>query len=119
MICANSYDQTGTQLAGRWGGGYWAAFVLMRSMGLLAEPRGLTAPFQLPPEAGKGIKVVIRGAGIAGLVCAWELRKAGFDCTILESRQRPGGATGVFGAEPKSNSRMGPSSSVLSTKVKI
>src|SRR5215467_5263929 len=72
-------------------GGYRAAFVLMRSMGLLAEPAGLTAPFQLPPEAGKGIKVLILGAGIAGLVCAWELRKAGFDCTILESRQRPGG----------------------------
>jgi monoamine oxidase len=45
----------------------------------------------LPPEIGKGKKVVILGAGIAGLVSAWELRKAGFECTLLEARERPGG----------------------------
>jgi monoamine oxidase len=72
-------------------GGYPAAFVLMRAMGLLAEPAGPATPFHLPPGAGKGQKVVILGAGIAGLVSAWELGKAGFDCTILEARQRPGG----------------------------
>jgi|SRR5579871_627290 len=78
-----------------WGaaraGGYPAAFVLMRSMGLLAEPGRPAAPFHLPPGAGKGQKVAILGAGIAGLVSAWELRKAGFDCSVLEARQRPGG----------------------------
>ena len=30
-------------------------------------------------------------AGIAGLVSAYELRKAGFECTVLEARERPGG----------------------------
>src|SRR5579863_6836097 len=72
-------------------GGYSAAFVVMRAMGLLAESGGSTATFHLPPEVGKRKKVVILGAGIAGLVCTWELRKAGFDCTLLEARQRPGG----------------------------
>jgi monoamine oxidase len=72
-------------------GGYSAAFVLMRAMGLLAEPAGSSASFDLPPGVGKRKKVVILGAGIAGLVSAWELRKAGFDCTLLEARQRPGG----------------------------
>src|ERR1700745_3511633 len=71
-------------------GGYSAAFVLMRAMGLLAEPVGSSASFHLP-EVGKRKKVVILGAGIAGLVSAWELRKAGFDCTLLEARDRPGG----------------------------
>lgn len=71
-------------------GGYSAAFVLMRSMGLLLDP-GSEASFRLPPGIGKGRKVLILGAGIAGLASAWELRKAGFDCTVLEARDRPGG----------------------------
>jgi NADPH-dependent 2,4-dienoyl-CoA reductase/sulfur reductase-like enzyme len=42
-------------------------------------------------DFGKGKKVVILGGGIAGLVSAYELRKAGFECTILEAHNRPGG----------------------------
>ncbi len=37
------------------------------------------------------MKVVILGAGIAGLVSAYELRALGYECTLLECRQRPGG----------------------------
>src|SRR5688572_32350076 len=76
--------------AGR-AGGYSAAFVAMRSMGLLAEPQTVSAAPDFAPDTGKGTKVVIIGAGIAGLVAAYELRKAGFECTVLEARQRPGG----------------------------
>ena len=36
-------------------------------------------------------KVVILGAGIAGLASAYELGKAGYDCTILEAQNRTGG----------------------------
>src|SRR6266568_1676823 len=64
-------------------GGYGAAF--------LASPLAVTTPFQIPPNAGRGTRVAILGAGIAGLVAAYEMRKAGFDCTVLEARQRPGG----------------------------
>jgi monoamine oxidase len=46
---------------------------------------------QLPEGSGKGKSVVILGAGIAGLVAAWELRKAGYDFVILEARGRAGG----------------------------
>ncbi len=35
--------------------------------------------------------MVILGAGMAGLVTAYELGKAGYRCTILEARERPGG----------------------------
>src|SRR6266851_2255213 len=72
-------------------GGYGAAFLAMQSMDLLASPLAVTTPFQIPPNAGRGTKVAILGAGIAGLVAAYEMRKAGFDCTVLEARQRPGG----------------------------
>jgi monoamine oxidase len=72
-------------------GGYGAAFLAMRSMDLLASPLAIAAPFQIPPNTGRGTKVAILGAGIAGLVAAYEMRKAGFDCTVLEARQWPGG----------------------------
>src|SRR3982750_1484267 len=71
-------------------GGYAAAFSTMHGLGLLA--RAETKPFEgLPKDLGKGKKVVILGAGISGLVAAYELRKAGFECTLLEARERPGG----------------------------
>ena len=71
-------------------GGYSAAFSTMRALGLIAAPGISTLP-QLAADLGKGKKVVILGAGIAGLVAAHELRKAGFECMILEARNRPGG----------------------------
>lgn len=40
---------------------------------------------------GQGRKVLVVGAGIAGLVAAYELRNAGFDITVLEARGRIGG----------------------------
>jgi oxygen-dependent protoporphyrinogen oxidase len=36
-------------------------------------------------------RVVVVGAGIAGLAAAWELAQAGADVTVLESERRPGG----------------------------
>ena len=71
-------------------GGYSAAFASMQALGLLPAVGQSTLP-QLPADFGKGKKVVILGGGIAGMVSAYELRKAGFDCTILEARNRPGG----------------------------
>ena len=71
-------------------GGYGAAFSTMQALGLLAQPEAKTVG-NLPKDLGKGRKVVILGAGIAGMVAAYELRKAGFECTLLEARERPGG----------------------------
>ncbi len=42
-------------------------------------------------DAGRGSRVVVLGAGIAGLVTAYNLERAGFDVTVLEARDRVGG----------------------------
>ncbi|GGQ53749.1 flavin monoamine oxidase family protein [Kitasatospora griseola] len=51
-----------------------------------AFPRAL-----LKPTAGPGGRVVVIGAGIAGLVCAYELQQRGFDVAVYERGNRPGG----------------------------
>jgi monoamine oxidase len=75
-------------------GGYSAAFTAMQALGLLAPSTAFAAG--APPDlakggGGKGAKVVILGAGVSGMAAAWELGKAGYDCTILEARARTGG----------------------------
>jgi monoamine oxidase len=72
-------------------GGYGATFTAMRALGLLPDVPARASEVDLPVDAGKGLKVVILGGGIAGLVSAYELGKAGFHCTVLEARDRPGG----------------------------
>jgi len=72
-------------------GGFGAAYVMMQSLGLLAIPASKASTVALPENSGKGKSVVILGAGIAGMVAAWELKKAGYNCTILEARNRAGG----------------------------
>jgi monoamine oxidase len=71
-------------------GGYGAAYVLMQSLGLLPIPEAAAdAPLRLVD--GRGTRVLILGGGIAGLVAAYELGKAGWSCTLLEARHRAGG----------------------------
>lgn len=41
--------------------------------------------------SGAGKKVIILGGGLAGMTAAYELSKSGYDCTILEARERAGG----------------------------
>jgi monoamine oxidase len=72
-------------------GGYSAAFVAMQGMGLMEARASEPEPIRAEPGSGNGIKVVILGAGIAGLVSAYELGKLGYDCVVLEARSRPGG----------------------------
>jgi len=72
-------------------GGYSAAFSVMQSLGLMPIAASAASVPDLPSGAGKGVKVAILGGGIAGLVSAYELGKAGFQCTVLEVRDRPGG----------------------------
>ena len=66
-----------------------AMYQAMHSLGLAAE-----SPFQGQPQLGaapRGSSVLVLGAGIAGLVAAYELRNAGYQVQILEYNARPGG----------------------------
>jgi monoamine oxidase len=77
-----------TQMAAISGMG--AAFVSMQALGLASMVFAKPAPI-LPATIGKGTHVVILGAGIAGLVTAYRLERAGFSVTVVEARRRTGG----------------------------
>jgi monoamine oxidase len=50
-----------------------------------------TAPPPLGGGGGKGKKVIILGAGLAGMTSAYELSKAGYEVQIIEARSFAGG----------------------------
>ena len=72
-------------------GGAGAAFMGMEMLGLAhSTPAGVES-FGLPKGSGNGKSVLVLGAGIAGLVAAYELKQAGYAVTVLEARDRVGG----------------------------
>ena len=72
-------------------GGMGAAYTAMEALGLAIPTPAGAEDFALPGGSGRGRSVVILGAGIAGLVSAYELQRAGYRVTILEARDRIGG----------------------------
>jgi monoamine oxidase len=85
-------------------GGAGALYSTMDAMGLVASPLNAPAAYAAasdfrPPAASdfslrgrpNKTRVIVLGAGIAGLVTAYELGKAGYHCTVVEARERPGG----------------------------
>ncbi|MGS0648391.1 flavin monoamine oxidase family protein [Komagataeibacter melomenusus] len=70
-------------------GGTAALYQAMTVMGYAADSR-----FTGPPVlsgARKGTKVLVLGAGLAGMLAAYELRKAGYSVRVLEYQNRTGG----------------------------
>jgi monoamine oxidase len=72
-------------------GGLGAAYMAMETLGLAIPTPVGAENFALPQRSGSGRSVVILGAGIAGLICAYELQRAGYKVSILEARNRIGG----------------------------
>lgn len=79
-------------------GGAGALFATMGALGLAPTAHAATTTSFAPPQpsdfalTGRAAKkVVVLGGGIAGLTTAYELGKAGYDCTVLEARDRVGG----------------------------
>jgi monoamine oxidase len=70
--------------------GMGAAFLSMQALGLASAVFAEPAPI-LPAKIGNGTHVVILGAGIAGLVMAYRMERAGFSVTLVEARRRTGG----------------------------
>src|SRR5262249_32224740 len=54
-------------------------------------PQAMAETFEVAKDSGAGRSVVILGAGVAGLCAAYELDRAGYQCTILEASGRAGG----------------------------
>jgi monoamine oxidase len=72
-------------------GGYGAAFTTMQSLGLMPMKAVAAPPIAAAAGTGKGVKIVVCGGGVGGLVTAYEAKKLGYDVTLLEARHRPGG----------------------------
>ena len=53
-----------------------------------------------PPQVGKGRAAVVVGAGPAGLTAAVELRRRGFETTVFEKAEGPGGQVRYAAAGP-------------------
>src|SRR5712671_1706313 len=66
-----------------------AMYHAMTSLGF-ASDSGYNGPIKLEGDP-KGASVLILGAGLAGLVAALELRKAGYKVQVLEYHARAGG----------------------------
>jgi len=71
--------------------GLGATYAAMQLMGLAVGTPAKAADFALPRLPGTGPSVVVLGAGIAGLVSAYELERAGYRVTLLEARDRIAG----------------------------
>ncbi|MGB5245917.1 MAG: FAD-dependent oxidoreductase [Woeseia sp.] len=76
-------------------GGSTAIYQTSRALGLMQDT-GEAPKLDLLDVKGNDRKVVILGAGIAGLTVAYELERAGYDCTVLEASHRVGGRNITF-----------------------
>src|SRR6476661_7498956 len=72
-------------------GGGAATYLAMEALGLAIPTAAGAENFRLPTSSGNGRSVVVLGAGISGLVSAYELKRAGYRVTVLEARNRIGG----------------------------
>ncbi|WP_240161456.1 flavin monoamine oxidase family protein [Gluconacetobacter azotocaptans] len=62
--------------------------------GLEALGMGMASAATIPPplrDGGRGKKIVVLGAGLAGLTAAYELQRAGYQVSIVEARSIAGG----------------------------
>ena len=72
-------------------GGYGATFSAMQTLGLISAKGEQWKPIAAAAGVGRGTTVVVLGGGMGGLVAAYELKQLGYDVTVLEARERPGG----------------------------
>lgn len=72
-------------------GGASGVYLAARAMGVIEGEEAWAGAPALAPGSGRGARVVVLGAGVAGLATAYELHQAGYAVTVLEARERTGG----------------------------
>lgn len=81
MVTRRAFIQQVSALTG-------SSYAAMLSLGMI--PEAPATPLQVGGNAA-GKRVLILGAGLAGMAAAYQLNKLGYVCTILEARNRSGG----------------------------
>ena len=59
-------------------------------------PGGLAMTNMIQSKNSDDRRIIIIGAGLAGLSCAYDLWQAGFNIILLEARSRPGGRVRTY-----------------------
>ena len=72
-------------------GGSAAVYQAGLALGLIASAGHAHTPRATLAAPGSGRRVVVLGAGISGLTCAYELERAGYEVTVIEASGRVGG----------------------------
>ena len=65
----------------------WSGALAVASL----PPSAAAAPFRRRPANGRGSRIAIVGAGVAGLTCAYRLEQAGLRAQLFDSWSRVGG----------------------------
>lgn len=72
-------------------GGAGAVYHGLTAFGLLPVPEARAAVPGYPRDIGKGRRVIVIGAGVAGVCAAYLLARHGFDTKVIEASSRAGG----------------------------
>jgi monoamine oxidase len=87
----NQIDQISRRSFLRALAGFGGAVAINQLLGTLASSRVDAKVPIYAPNIGRGKRVIVIGAGVAGICSAYHLAKSGFDVTILEANNRFGG----------------------------
>jgi monoamine oxidase len=68
-----------------------AATLAAGTAALISRNPVLAGSVRLAGRVGAGKSVVVVGAGFSGLACAYELKSAGYDVTVIDAKDRVGG----------------------------